>query len=158
MERKKRRNLRLLELEAQERPDDYYVRFQLGTTEVALGRHERALAHFLDAERTMPPHAPIEIRLWTQLRLAQASFVLGRLGDAEAHARAALGLSPDLELANYLLAAVWSGRGRPHRALVCLRRILDRSEPDAIAPMRRDVVESDARRLREALERVRAVA
>lgn len=158
MAAKKRRNLALLERQCRETPDDYYVWFQLGATEAALSGHARALEHFGRARRLAGPGVPVEIALWTELRSAQCSFVLGHIDDAERYARAALRIAPACEMANYLMGAIWARRRRPRRALVHLRRILTSEDRDPHAPMRRDVVADDAARMVELLERTRTAA
>jgi glycosyltransferase involved in cell wall biosynthesis len=159
LERKKIRNLRLLERMALETPDDFYVWFQIGTTEVTLGRFTEAIAPLVRAGELAPPNAPEEILLWIELRLAQARFVCRDHDGALAHARAARRRRPGLDLADYLEAGVWARRQRPARALACLRRILHRSHADPIAPLRREAVAAEFARLRDALaETARSVA
>lgn len=149
--RKKHRNLALLERMVRDDPDDYYVWFQIGTTEITLGRFADAIAPLVRAGELAPADAPAEILLWIDLRLAQARFVTGDLDVAYAHVRGARRRRPGLDLADYLEAGVWARRERPARALVCLRRILGREEPDPVAPLRRDAVRSEFARLRDAL-------
>ncbi len=111
------RNLRLLERERVERPDDPHVAFELGCTFRALGRDDdatRELAHALRVERgRMPPAA----RATLLLRLAQ--LALARRDDREAArlAHESLAIVPGESLALQVRALASVGTGELARAL-----------------------------------------
>jgi tetratricopeptide (TPR) repeat protein len=150
MRRKKLRNLALLRQAASESPGDYYTCFQLGATLIALGEFAEAIEPLERSKQLRHDHAPLEIVVWTELRLAQAHCVTGDLDACERHVRGALRRAGHVDMAHFILAGCSAKRGRPLRTLVSLRRIL-RSHPDSIAPMRRESVRADFDRLAAAL-------
>lgn len=106
------RNLRLLERERAERPDDPHVAFELGCTFRALGRDDdatRELTHALQIERGRMRR---EARATLLLRLAQ--LALGRRDDREAArlAQESLALVPGeaLGLQVHGLASIGTGQ------------------------------------------------
>jgi tetratricopeptide (TPR) repeat protein len=87
------RNLRLLELDHAERPDDGFTLFNLGWTLLDLGRGAEALAHLENALRQTKPSSSTLRKLYHLL--AVACRAQKRLDAALAQCRAGLTVFPD---------------------------------------------------------------
>jgi glycosyltransferase involved in cell wall biosynthesis len=106
------RNLRLLERDRAERPDDPYAAFELGCTFRALGRDDEAVREFTHALDVDRGRLRREARATLLLRLAQ--IALGRRHDREAArlAQESLALVPGEALALQVhgLASIGTGQ------------------------------------------------
>ncbi len=115
--RKRDRDLRLLELEARERPADPFVLFNLGQALHHRGRTEQALACFRKSLAGSAPTDSIVRKLYALI--AQGLLRLGRTREALAACREGLGRCPDdLELL-FEEGALLRGQGDAAGAVAC---------------------------------------
>jgi Flp pilus assembly protein TadD len=97
-------------------PGDADAHYNLGTSLLALGRPEEAVAHLRRAMTLAPQHAKALNNLGSALR------ALRRLDEAEEIARRATEVAPELPTAWNNLGIVHADQGRPADAVVCFRR------------------------------------
>jgi GT2 family glycosyltransferase/tetratricopeptide (TPR) repeat protein len=118
------RNLRLLEMDAAERPDDPYTLFNLGWTSLDLGRAEVAVTHLARSlELCSKGDFSITRKLYHLLSCAQLS--LGRRPAAlEWTAKGLARYADDLELLFQQATLLWDS-GERDRACVTLARLLE---------------------------------
>lgn len=125
MDRKKRRNLALLELEFAERPDDHFVQFNLGVAWFSMHDLERAEPFFRSAIRQTGETLPSEVLQLAFARLAQCALGRGDLEQAARDARGALGIDPQAAIPRFVLASIAYRNERYLEAAAEFRRLLD---------------------------------
>jgi tetratricopeptide (TPR) repeat protein len=127
LERKKRRNLALLEREIAERPGDHFVQFNLGIAYFSLRDLERAEPALRSAIRQSGQVLPHEVVAIAQTRLSQCAVARGDLAQAGRDATNALALSPESALPRFILATIATHHQRYDEAAREFGRILELS-------------------------------
>ncbi len=129
MERKKRRNLELLEREAAEKPGDHFVQFNLGVACFSLQDMERAERCFREAvQSTREPLSP-EVLAIAHARLSQCTLARGDRAQSARDARNALAIDPDAPIPRFVLATIACHDQKFADAAESFRRILKTGDP-----------------------------
>jgi tetratricopeptide (TPR) repeat protein len=116
------RNLRLLELELAEHPDDPFVLYNLGAVALTSGHHDKALDYLRRSQDRSRPGDSIARKL--HALMARAHYEAGRPDDALAACRAGLAQTPDAPELLHWQAVLLSERGDLEGAERCLLRVL----------------------------------
>ncbi len=119
--RKAERNLKLLELDLKENPEDAYKLFRFGQAKARQGKLAEAIPHWRRSVTLGNPRDPFLRELYPQL--AQAHEKLGETGATLATCLAGLAQFPkDAELL-FLTAAMLEKLGHPRAAEACQQRV-----------------------------------
>lgn len=125
--RKAERNLRLLELERSERPDDGFTLFNLAWTLHVLGRLDEAMAIWPGARERSTPTVTYLRKLYSLW--ARDAHAIGRPDEALAICREGRAAVPDDDELTFLEALLLRERGDPDGAEALLRRLVSGPAP-----------------------------
>jgi glycosyltransferase involved in cell wall biosynthesis/predicted Zn-dependent protease len=124
--RKLDRDLRLLEMDRAERPDDPFILFNLGSVFGELGRPAEALAVLRRSLAVVPPDATIVRKIYALL--VQCHRKLGQPAEAVAGCREGRGRYPEDAELLFLEAQLLSEHGDRPGAIAALERLLAHRE------------------------------
>ncbi|UCD39258.1 MAG: glycosyltransferase, partial [Fidelibacterota bacterium] len=132
MQVKLERNQVLLEEMVAEQPDSSYAHYTLGQNYALLGNHEKALESYQRAKDIGDFKGPSVSTLLNAL--AEASWQLGHLKEAETYARESVTLTPRQTSGYFIMYRVMRSHGDVPRQIEFLEKIRALSKWDSAAP------------------------